>query len=92
MEQRADNIASHDGSFERIYTATLEKLYRANQTPAVNAGNNQTHPDLYDRILSAGIAPAYSRPAKPKRLTLAGWTCVLMFAALCLFLIVRNSS
>jgi hypothetical protein len=65
-----------------IYACALEKLYRENQSPAVNASKRATHPHLYDRMIAAGITPDFPRPARPKRLTIIGWILVIAFAVL----------
>jgi Zn-dependent protease with chaperone function len=65
-EQRADKEAEHDSN-PGVYAKALEKIYRANLLPAVNAVKS-THPDLYDRMVAAGVTPDYPRPQKPKRL------------------------
>ena len=73
MEKRADALALNEQTQEGVYARALEKIYRENMIPAVNVNDKQTHPHLYDRMISAGITPGYPRPAKPNRLTLLGW-------------------
>lgn len=84
MEMRADELAVKEQVNEGAYARALEKLYQENKTPAVNVNNRQTHPHLYDRMISAGITPDFPRPKHPKRLTLIGWAfifgCVLFIA------------
>jgi hypothetical protein len=77
MEKRADAMAFQEQAKEGVYARALEQLYRANQMPAVNAKNKQTHPHLYDRLVAAGVAPDYPRPAKPRRMTWVGWVVAL---------------
>jgi Zn-dependent protease with chaperone function len=72
MEKRADQVASTTTINEGAYAGALEKMYRENQMPAVSAGR-QSHPDLYDRMLGAGVKPDYPRPDMPARITLIGW-------------------
>jgi Zn-dependent protease with chaperone function len=79
MEKRADKFALKEQVNEGGYARALEKLYRENQSPAVNVNNRQTHPHLYDRMIAAGITPDFPRPARPKRLTLIGWAFVFVF-------------
>ncbi len=67
LEVRADQIALRHQSDAGVYGRALEKLYEINLTPAVMAGKRQTHPHLYDRLLQAGIQPAYPRPQPPSR-------------------------
>lgn len=89
MEKRADQLALKEQINEGIYARALEKLYRENQSPAVNVNNRQTHPHLYDRMLAAGITPDFPRPARPKRLTLIGWAFIFAF---CLFMALAFAS
>ena len=89
MEKRADQAALAEQSDEGVYAKALEKLYQANQTPAVNVNNRQTHPHLYDRMLAAGITPDYPRPARPKRMTWPGWLIVAGFGAMLAFRLFR---
>ena len=86
MEKRADTLALQEQVNEGVYARALEKLYRENQSPAVNVNNRQTHPHLYDRMVAAGLTPDFPRPARPKRLTLIGWMFILVF---CLFLVLE---
>jgi len=80
MEKRADRLASTTTTNEGVYASALEKMYRENQIPAVNASRRQPHPDLYDRMLRAGVKPDYPRPDRPKRVTLVGWLYIFAFA------------
>ncbi|HEX7376785.1 MAG TPA: M48 family metalloprotease [Pirellulales bacterium] len=65
MEERADRQSHAQQSDDGIYAKALEKLYRTNLSPAVLRGNRHVHPHLYDRMLAAGVAPLYDRPAPP---------------------------
>lgn len=79
MERRADELAFKQQLNEGVYARALEKLYRENQSPAVQVDDRQTHPHLYDRMLAAGITPDFPRPARPQRLTLMGWAFLISF-------------
>ena len=79
MEKRADRLASTTTTNEGVYASALEKMYRENQIPAVNASRRLPHPDLYDRMLEAGVKPAYPRPDRPKHITLVGWLYIFAF-------------
>lgn len=72
MEERADAHA-HEGD-PTVYARALERLYEHNKVPAVLG--KAPHPDLYDRLVSAGVAPEWPRPAPPPkwrpRLAVAG--------------------
>lgn len=79
MEKRADRLASTQTTNEGVYASALEKIYRENQLPAVNASRRRPHPDLYDRMLEAGVKPDYPRPDRPKNVTLVGWLYIFAF-------------
>jgi Zn-dependent protease with chaperone function len=79
MERRADRLASTTTTNEGAYAGALEKIYRENQLPAVNASRRRPHPDLYDRMLAAGVKPNYPRPDKPKTMTWAGRLYIFIF-------------
>ncbi len=61
LERRADSIGQ---GASPAYAAALEKLYRTNLAPAV-LRRPGAHPDLVDRMISAGVTPAWSRPQPP---------------------------
>ncbi len=66
MEERSDRLGrEHEGDSAGTYARALEKLYEANLMPAV-LREKQIHPNLYDRLVAAGVTPAYDRPAPPK--------------------------
>lgn len=80
METRADHLALGQQTSDGVYAQALEKIYRANHLPAVSLNKRQTHPDLYDRMVAAGVTPEYPRPGRPKRMTWVGWLYILAFA------------
>jgi len=87
LEVRADSTASQHQEEAGVYAQALERLYEMNHMPAVMPNNKTVHPHLYDRLLAAGMTPAYPRPAKPETLSWHGaimrfvfW--VLLFVAL----------
>ena len=61
-EKDADAVAKTDETSSGTYARALEHLYEANLAPAMIAGAT-THPNLYDRMIEAGVTPAYPRPA-----------------------------
>jgi Zn-dependent protease with chaperone function len=67
MEVRADAAAQRDEDDAGTYARTLERLYEENLIPAVVAGAQVIHPNLYDRMLAAGTEPDFPRPAPPPR-------------------------
>lgn len=64
LEQRADKIAQANESDAGVYARALARLYEENLIPAVMS-HRRTHPDLYDRLLAAGVHPDFPRPQKP---------------------------
>jgi Zn-dependent protease with chaperone function len=66
LEVRADKIA-HTELDAANFARALERLYEDNLMPATMPRKNLSHPDLYDRLLSAGIQPTYERPKKPSK-------------------------
>ncbi len=65
MEKRADT-AAHQNVESPAYARALERIHQRNLVPAVFAKKAaRTHPDLYDRMLAAGVTPSYPRPAPP---------------------------
>jgi len=67
LEKRADD-AARQGTESPAYARALERLHRRNLMPAVLAPNTaRTHPDLYDRMIAAGVTPDSPRPAPPEK-------------------------
>ena len=81
MEKRADRIAVENQNAEpAVYARALERLYQTNQMPAVMPRrSNKIHPDLYDRMLAAGVTPDFPKPAPSKSLS---WLSYLVLAGL----------
>jgi Zn-dependent protease with chaperone function len=80
MEKRADKIAAENMVDKVVYAQALERLYEINQTPAVMPRRaTKIHPDLYDRMIAAGVTPDYPKPAPAKGLF---WTTYLMLFSL----------
>ncbi len=79
MEQRADVIAVENQRESGTYARALERLYQANQMPAVMTSNRLPHPHLYDRLLAAGLTPEYPRPRPPAK---SAWHGALMWILL----------
>lgn len=89
MEQRADAAAASHAVAPAVYARALEKLYEANLLPAVMPKRSRLpHPDLYDRMLAAGVTPAYERPRFPNRMS---WTTFLLAFVLGLLVVVIDS-
>ena len=62
MEARADEMAKATENESGIYARALARLYEDRMVPAVMSKSKQTHPDLYERLLAAGVTPDYPRP------------------------------
>lgn len=78
MEKRADKIAAEQQSNEAVYASALLKLYEVNQMPAVMPRrSSKIHPDLYDRMTTAGVTPDFPKPLPPRGMN---WTTYLMLA------------
>jgi Zn-dependent protease with chaperone function len=67
LEVRADAVAHVYEGDPGAYARALEKTYAADLTPVVLASKGTTHPNLYDRLLAAGVTPPYARPLPPSR-------------------------
>lgn len=67
MEERADKIAGEHSVDVLVYARALEKIYEANLVPAVMGSRHRAHPDLWDRMLTAGLTPDYPRPDAPAK-------------------------
>lgn len=81
LEHRADAEAVGYEASPGLYARALEKIHEANLVPAVMRSKRTTHPDLFDRMIQAGLTPAYPRPAPAPRWP--GWIglAVLFFVA-----------
>lgn len=89
MEQRADRLAAQTTADPAIYARALEKIYEANQMPAVVSGLTQgVHPNLYDRMVAAGVTPDYARPAKPRRFHWTSGVLLIVVATAFVLLVV----
>jgi Zn-dependent protease with chaperone function len=68
MEIRADKAALENQMDTAVYARALAHVYEANQMPAVMPRRSRgAHPDLYDRMLAAGLTPDFPKPSPPKR-------------------------
>ncbi|HEY1788895.1 MAG TPA: M48 family metalloprotease [Verrucomicrobiae bacterium] len=62
LEVRADSLAKASEGNAGTYARALVRLYQDNLLPAVIAKKHR-HPDLYDRLLAAGVTPDFPRPS-----------------------------
>lgn len=75
LEHRADQAARPSDADGAVYARALERLHETNLIPAVlRANRSRSHPDLYDRMIAAGVTPAYPRPQPPA----SSWTVWVM--------------
>jgi Zn-dependent protease with chaperone function len=81
LEKRADAIAKANESEPGTYARALARLHEANLIPAVMA-RQRTHPDLYDRLLAAGVQPDFPRPEKPSTWALHTVVLWILFGVL----------
>ena len=84
MEVRADHLGHEHQAESGVYARALEKLYEANQLPAVMQDRRLPHPHLYDRLVAAGPPPLYPRPKPPAKLTWTGALLLVLFFCLVL--------
>jgi Zn-dependent protease with chaperone function len=79
MEIRADSHATGWEPSPGSYARALELITHVNLIPAVLGSRRNVHPDLYDRMLQAGVTPDFPRPARPPQ-----WAHVLGLVGLLL--------
>lgn len=82
MEVASDSLATDHQGDTGVYATALERLYEHGLLPAVSASRRSVHPDLYDRLLAAGVKPDYPRPAPPGRLPAVIGLAVVLMAAI----------
>jgi Zn-dependent protease with chaperone function len=88
-EVRADKVATDNAINATTYARALERIYEANQMPAVMRSNRMIHPHLYDRMLTAGVTPDYPRPKRPG---VWGWNVVVVWVILAVLLVLGNTT
>lgn len=82
MEKRADKMAVETQADAAVYAQALARLYEVGQMPAVMPRRSaKIHPDLYDRMIAAGVTPDFPKPLPPSR---QGWTSFLMVVCIVL--------
>ncbi|QDV03492.1 M48 family metalloprotease [Engelhardtia mirabilis] len=67
FEEHADRHGARAQAGEGTYAHALEALHRANLLPAVIGDRRRPHPDLYDRMVAAGVQPQFERPLPPSK-------------------------
>ncbi|MEL6179929.1 MAG: hypothetical protein AAFS10_13305, partial [Myxococcota bacterium] len=91
MEERSDDMGhAHEGD-PGTYASALEELYRFNLMPVVMGDSKRPHPDLYDRMIKAGVTPDYPRPEPPSKrwFNAGGVVSLIVFVVLCTSLLVN---
>jgi Zn-dependent protease with chaperone function len=78
LETRADAIAKANETDSGTYARALLRLYEDGLLPTVTSKNRKTHPDLYDRVLVAGVNPDFAKPRAARSMSLHG----VIFSAL----------
>jgi Zn-dependent protease with chaperone function len=93
MEERSDRIGREQEAYDSgTYARALAKIHEANLLPVVTKSKRQVHPDLYDRLIAAGVTPDYPRPEPPPKVALANLPILLMYAAMCVAIGIGISS
>jgi Zn-dependent protease with chaperone function len=90
-EEHADGVA-HEHTNEGVYARALERLHEANAMPAALGPGRRAHPDLYDRMLKAGVTPSYPRPSPPSRGMVVLAMFVWMFGILAGWIVVDTAA
>jgi Zn-dependent protease with chaperone function len=84
MEKHADRAAVKSAADTSAYARGLETIYRLNRMPVVQRKSSlNTHPDLYERMIAAGMTPDYPRPDPPRGLV---WSSTI-FGAVCIWML-----
>lgn len=78
MEKQADRQATEHEPDKGSYARALCRIHEFNLIPAVTRRSGATHPDLYDRMVAAGLTPDFERPVAPATQTVA----LMMYAIL----------
>jgi Zn-dependent protease with chaperone function len=89
LELRADQLAKGNEGDAGTYARALTRLHENNLMPAVMA-KRTTHPDLYDRIVSAGATPDFARPEPAKAIAWHGMMFAVLFGGLLSILAIRT--
>jgi len=89
MERRADRVEHQAIADDQAYMRSMIKLHESNLVPAVMS-RVETHPHLYDRLLSAGIHPEFPRPKAPSstKVVIAAFVATLLSVFLLLIVLV----
>ena len=89
LELRADQMAKASEHADGIYASALTRIHQDNLVPAVMA-KRTTHPDLYDRVLAAGVTPDFPRPEAAEAMAWNGTLFAVLFGGLLAVLAIRT--
>jgi hypothetical protein len=84
LQLKADALAARAAIDPASALRALERQYELNLKPVVSALAGSREPHLYDRMIAAGIPPAYPRPEPPSKLRIilsvaaAAGACVVL--------------
>lgn len=83
LEERADAAAREHGQDEGACARVLARIHEKNVVPAILGVQRSTHPELYDRLVTAGLTPEYARPERAPQLVplLAGMALIAYLVA-----------
>jgi Zn-dependent protease with chaperone function len=65
LESQADYLAKANEGNGGTYARALARIHEDRLIPAVTSKKNNTHPDLYDRLLAAGVTPDFPKLPPP---------------------------
>lgn len=88
MEHRADDHSIAMSDHSAVYARALEKIHEASQIPAIMASKKMIHPNLYDRMLQAGLTPDYEPPLPPAGISVAAMLLIILSIITFIFLII----
>jgi hypothetical protein len=95
---KADALAANVAIDPQASLRALEREYELNLRPVVAVSNRARDAHLYDRMVAAGLVPAYPRPLPPSRMRTivgvlaAGVTYVVLSVAFFVAIVVLNRS
>jgi Zn-dependent protease with chaperone function len=92
MEVRADALARGLEATPGTYARALERIYAANLVPVVLGSKGKSHPELYDRMTAAGVAPEYFRPQPPSKRPFFLGLLVMLITSLFLAAVLRRAT
>jgi len=89
LEIRADSVAHANEPDPGVYARALLRIHEDNLLPAVMAKGRATHPQLYDRLLAAGVTPDFPRPLPADSMAWHGRLLAASLGVLAMLLIKR---